>query len=237
MRVRLWRITFKNPIMLKKLLPLVFLVPVLASAQNSNNETKDYESGKLQLGMRTVVSAFSDSKYTGFGLGGQFRLKLGSRLNTEWFADYITTNIEDYANRTDLHVGWAVQYYPFNKEIKKGKITPFIEAGHCFDFTRIDLIMSNPVTTYSTVPSLQRWSSAVHTGIGSCFNLADNFDMSLSAKYMLHLGNDLHTAIVKGPTDIPTAELTEGKATLEGHLLITLSLNVYIGDLWGKEKK
>jgi hypothetical protein len=220
-----------------KLLPLAVLLPVWGMAQSSNNETKDYESGKLQLGMRTVVSAFSDSKYTGFGLGGQFRLKLANRLNTEWFADYITTNIEDYANRTDLHVGWAVQYYPFNNVIQKGKITPYIEAGHCFDYTQIDLISSNPMTLYAPQQTASRWSSAMHAGLGSCFNLADNFDVSLSTKYMLHLGDDLHTAVVKGPSDIPTVELTKGKASLEGHLLITLSLNVYIGDLWGRAKK
>jgi hypothetical protein len=220
---------------MKKLLLIALLTPLFSNAQNS--ETKDYESGKLQLGMRTVVSAFSDSKYTGFGLGGQFRLKLGNRLNTEWFADYITTNVEDYANRTDLHVGWAVQYYPCNNVIKKGKITPYIEAGHCFDYTQIDLIPANSLTYYSVVKSASRWSSAMHAGLGSCFNLADNFDVSFSTKYMLHLGNDLHTEVIKGPTDIPMVELSEGKTTLEGHLLFTLSFNVYIGDLWGREKK
>ena len=35
-------------------------------------------------------SAFSDDGYTGMGVGGQFRLKLGSRLNSDWFADYIS---------------------------------------------------------------------------------------------------------------------------------------------------
>jgi hypothetical protein len=186
---------------------LILAMPLFCTAQDSNSETKDYESGKLQLGMRTVLSAFSDSKYTGFGLGGQFRLKLGNRLNTEWFADYITTNVDDFANRTDYHIGWAVQFYPFNKEIKKGKFTPYIEAGHCFDYTQVDLIPSNPVNYYSIVTSLSRWSSAIHSGLGTSFNLADNFDLSLSAKYMLHLGKDIHAEIIKGPTDIPTGEL------------------------------
>jgi opacity protein-like surface antigen len=212
------------------------LMPLFAMAQGGNNETKDFESGKLQLGMRTVVSAFSDSKYSGFGLGGQFRLKLQNRLNTEWFADYITTNISDYAMRTDYHIGWAVQYYAFNNVIEKGKFTPYIEAGHCFDYTSVTLNSSDPFTYYSSVSSLSRWSSAIHAGLGTCYNISDNFDVSLAAMYMLHLGKDIHTDIVNGPSDIPTVNMYKSSASLEGHLLITLSLNVYIGKLWGREK-
>ncbi|HEY6160662.1 MAG TPA: hypothetical protein VI112_05545 [Bacteroidia bacterium] len=220
-----------------KFLLAAALMPLFTVAQGGNNEPKDFESGKLQLGMRTVVSAFSDSKYSGFGLGGQFRLKLQNRLNTEWFADYITTNVDDYASRTDVHVGWAVQYYPFNYLMTKGSFIPYVEAGHCFDYTQIDLNTSNPLTYYSTLQSLSRWSSAVHMGLGSTYNISNNFDVSLAAMYMLHLGDDLHTEVVKGPSDIPTVELSKGHESLEGHLLITLSLNVYIGDLWGREKK
>lgn len=214
--------------MKKRFILAAFLFPLLAAAQESTGETKDLESGKLQLGMRSVLSAFSDNKYTGMGLGGQFRLKLGNRLNTEWFADYITSNVEDLAHRTDYHIGWAVQYYPFNNVIAKGKFTPYIEAGHCFDYTEV---VQN---TYSHL-SLSRWSSAVHSGIGTCYNISDNFDVSLSAKYMLHMGKDIHTQVVKGPTDIPEVQMTKESATLEGHLLVTLSLNVYIGDLWGRK--
>lgn len=206
----------------------LWLLPLFAAAQEKTDASKDFESGKLQLGMRTVVSAFSDNKYTGMGIGGQFRLKLGDRLNTEWFADYITSDIEQLAHRTDYHIGWAVQYYPFNNIIVKGKFTPFIEAGHCFDYTEVTQ------NTYQGL-SMNRWSSAIHSGLGTCYNISDNFDVSLSAKYMLHLGKDIHTEVIKGPADIPEVQITKTSATLEGHLLITLSLNVYIGKLWGRK--
>jgi opacity protein-like surface antigen len=217
-----------------KYLLAVLIFPMMSFAQTITEKKTDTESGKFQLGVRTVVSTFSDSKYSGLGLGGQFRLKFGDRLNTEWFADYITTNVDGYANRTDYHIGWTVQYYAFNKIIEKGKFTPYIEAGHCFDYTNITLNRNDSRCYYSPVTELSRWSSAINLGLGSCYNISNNFDVSLAAMYMLHLGSDLHTEIRKGPTDIPTAYLEKGNAGIEGHLLITLSLNVYIGKLWGR---
>ena len=220
-----------------RIILFVMALPLIGFSQEKKEKSKDPESGKIQLGMRTVVSAFSDSKYNGLGLGGQVRIKLASRLNTEWFADYITTNIEDYAYRTDYHIGWAVQYYPFNKETIKGKFTPYIEGGNCFDKTQVDLNESNGLTYYSAVKTLTRNSTAIHMGLGSCYNLSDNFDISLAAMYMLHIGRDIHTDIQKGPSDIPYVNLYKADAGLEGHLLINLSLNVNIGKLWGREKK
>ena len=223
----------------KKFLLALLLFPMMGFAQENAPKIKDSESGKFQLGMRTVVSTFSDEKYSGLGLGGQFRLKFGDRLNTEWFADYITTNVGDYATRTDYHIGWTVQYYAFNKVIEKGKFTPYIEAGHCFDYTNIALDPNDYRCYYSSTVGpmeLSRWSSAIHAGLGTSYNLSDNFDVSLAAMYMMHLGNDLHANIIKGPTDMPTAQLTKGNAGIEGHLLITLSLNVYLGKLWGHNK-
>lgn len=225
-----------------KYLLLAIFLPMIGIAQSApsgsdkenTEKKKDNESGKFQLGLRTVVSTFSDDEYSGLGLGGQFRLKFGDRLNTEWFADYITTNVADYATRTDYHIGWTVQYYAFNNEIKKGKFTPYIEAGHCFDFTNISLNPNDPRCYYSPVMEMSRWSSAVHAGLGTSYNISDNFDVSLAAMYMMHLGKDLHTEVIKGPTDIPTAKLELGSAGIEGHLLITLSLNVYLGKLWGR---
>src|ERR1700747_207611 len=134
--------------MKKKYFLLALFLPILSIAQEKKEETKDTESGKIQLGLRSVVSTFSDTKYSGLGLGGQLRVKFGSRLNTEWFADYITTNVGNYAARTDYHIGWTVQYYAFNNEIKKGKFTPYIEAGHCFDYTNITLNPSNNLCYY-----------------------------------------------------------------------------------------
>lgn len=188
------------------------------------------------LGMRSVASAFSDDGASGIGVGGQFRLKFGSRLNSDWFLDYITTDIGGLAKRTDYHIGWSVLYYPLNNDIRKGKFTPYILAGHCFDWTDVEKNNFNFSTT--PVNKASRFSSAVQSGLGTHYNLADNFDVSLTAQYMIHLGNDIHTTVfdneITGQKDIL---IEEGGIGLEGHLLINLSLNVYIVDLWNKKSK
>ncbi|MDZ4822734.1 MAG: hypothetical protein SH856_04695 [Flavobacteriales bacterium] len=199
------------------------ILPAFCFSQNRSDTDK--ESGKLQLGVRSTFSSFTDAGHNGLGTGGQFRLKLGNRLNTEWFADYIKTNIASLAMRTDYHIGWAVQYYPLNNIIQQGQLTPYIMAGHCFDKTEVE-------KTYGNDGPLSRWSSAVTSGLGTHYNITDNFDISLSGLYMLHLGDEIHVAVSESGNE---AEIEEEDAHLGGHLLFSLSLNVYMGDLWGKQ--
>ena len=209
---------------MKRIIILLLALPLLSEAREFDPSK---ESGKLQIGMRSIFSSFSDDGYHGFGVGGHFRIKLGSRLNSEWFFDYITTDIGGLAKRTDYHIGWAVMYYPFNNVIEKGKFTPYIQAGHCFDYTEV----------MKTIPGglkENRGSMAVSSGLGCHYNIADNFDITLSALYMLHLGKEINATIFTAPNNEQDVMITKDKANLEGHLLATLSLNVYIADLWGK---
>lgn len=226
---------------MKKRITLIALTSLIASIVFSQDappkeSTTDLskESGKFMLGMRSTVSAFSDDASNGMGVGGQFRIKLGSRMNTDWFADYITTDIGGIAKRTDAHIGWSVLYYPLNNDIRKGKLTPYILAGHCFDYTRVK--KNGGIYTLTSMPA-ERWSSAVQSGLGAHYNLADNVDVSLTAQYMMHLGKDISTHIfdneITGEKDII---IKNDDLSLEGHLLINLSLNVYIADLWNKKK-
>ena len=214
---------------------LIFYFLLLAGAEAfAQDSLSKKESGKFMLGMRSTMSAFSDDGANGMGVGGQFRLKFDSRLNSDWFMDYITTDIQGLAKRTDYHIGWSVLYYPFNDQIKKGKLTPYILAGHCFDWTRVEKNSFWASTTL--LNEAHRFSSAVQTGLGAHYNLADNFDISLTAQYMLHLGNDIEATVfdneVTGQKDV---RIEKGELGLEGHLLITLSLNVYIADLWSRK--
>lgn len=214
-------------------IPFISCVSFSSFSQETPDLSK--ESGKLQLGLRSTLSAFSDDNANGMGVGGQFRLKLGSRLNTDWYADYITTDIGGLAKRTDYHIGWSVLYYPLNNQIKKGKLTPYILAGHCFDWT--DVKKNGGIYTLHNVPQ-KRFISAVQSGLGVHYNLSDNFDMSLTAQYMLHLGDDIRATVfdneITGGKDILIERKDLG---LEGHMLINMSLNVYIVDLWNKKNK
>ena len=106
---------------------------------------------------------------------------------------------------------------------------PFIDAGHCFDYTEV-------MKTDGSNFKLNRWSSAVQSGLGTMFCLTDNVDLTVSAKYMLHIGKDIAAEIFKGPNDDNQILIEKTNASLEGHLLIAFSVNVLIADLWSKEK-
>ncbi len=180
----------------------------------------------MELGMRNTLSLFGDAGYTGFGVGGHFRIKLGNRLNTEWFADYIKTDIGGLGMRTDGHIGWSVMYYPFCNNTTKGHFTPYILAGHCFDYTQV-----KQYGLYYTSSPQERWSSAVHAGLGAHYWLSDRFNLSLAGQYMIHLGKDINTNVntYNGKEEI---SIQKGEVGLEGHLLVSLSVNVLVGKLW-----
>ncbi len=194
-------------------------------------------AGMLSLGGRTTVSLFNDHKneMTGTGVGGQFRLRFSDAVNTDWFFDYITSDILNYAHRTDYHIGWSVLFYPINQldyfrqdgEFKP-KFRPYILAGHCFDYSRIE--SKADATVYG-----ERWSSAVQAGLGTHLELSPRFDISLTGQYMIHLGNHIETDY-----DFTTGALSfhEHKgASLAGHVLVTLSLNYKIAKLWGFSRR
>jgi len=194
-------------------------------------------AGMLSLGGRTTVSLFNDHKneMTGTGVGGQFRLRFSDAVNTDWFFDYITSDILNYAHRTDYHIGWSVLFYPINQldyfrqdgEFKP-KFRPYILAGHCFDYSRIE--SKADATVYG-----ERWSSAVQAGLGTHLELSPRFDISLTGQYMIHLGNHIETDY-----NFTTGELSFNDhkgASLAGHVLLTLSLNYKIAKLWGFSRR
>ncbi len=201
---------------------LVFaLLGFHAIAQEGGNKLKS--SGMFSLGGRSTVSAFNDGKWQdpGYGVGGQFRIQLNDRVNTEWFFDYISGDIGDFAYRTDYHIGWSVLFYLLNPQVST-KFQPYILSGHCFDYTR--------QTDNSNRDNFgKRWSSAVQAGLGTHYHISPRFDLSLTAQYMVHLGTHLH-AHLEG--DQVVIHNKNGGSALEGHFLFTLSFNYKIANLW-----
>lgn len=176
-------------------------------------------SGQFELGARNSASFFGGHAATSYGTGGQFRIRFLESLNSEWFADYITAGIGTQGFRDDAHIGWSVLFYPFQDPYRKGGFTPFLAAGHCFDYTRI--------VRYADNSGESRFSSAVQAGIGTHYHLDERFNLTLGAQYMLHLGRDLHTTVRDNQLIIEKAD-----HAFEGHLLFTFSLNYRVGNLW-----
>lgn len=183
---------------------------------------KKNDGGLFSIGARSTISAFNHGEFgnTGFGIGGQYRIQLSDRVNTDWFLDYITGNMEDLAFRTDYHIGWSVLFYPLKPKVNQ-VVKPYILAGHCFDYS---LLKEN--SNHSN--KMNRWSSAVQGGLGTHINLTQRMDISLVAQYMIHLGTDIH---VHQEENSVVFEEEKG-GSLEGHLLFHIGLNYKIGDLW-----
>jgi hypothetical protein len=180
------------------------------------------QGGNFSLGIRNTLSAFSHGgSEFGYGVGGHFRIQLTDRINTEWFADVISTNIQNKAHRADYHVGWSVMYYIIDPRAFQRKLTPYILAGHCFDHTRIRVIGENK-------PVKSPLNSAVQAGIGCHYNITPKFDISATAQYMMHLGKDIHAHAEEGVIAVEQ----HPNASLQGHLLFNISVNYKIARLW-----
>jgi opacity protein-like surface antigen len=205
---------------MKSFSKLFFLCLTILCLQNvfgqEDMKIKNKPGGIFSLGVRTPISAFNDGDWRnmGTGAGGQFRIRIAERLNTDWFFDYVTGNVGDFASRTDYYLG--------KKSPDEVKVQPYVIAGHCFDYT-------NQKDNNNRSNFAERWSSAVQAGFGAHFNVTKRFDVSTTLQYMIHMGTDIHAE--KNEFDEVVFEKESG-VNLEGHMFFNVSLNYKIVDLW-----
>lgn len=221
---------------LKVFLVLCIMPQAFLHAQDSSKTAlirnrdilSDEFGGSVSFGARSDVNIFAAApRSPGIGTGGSMRLQLMERLNTEWFGDYITTNLYNKAHRVDGHIGWNVMYYVLDPKGFTRKFTPFLAAGQCFDYTSVQLDGENQ-QQYS------KWTAAVQMELGCHYNITPRFDISLSTLYDLHLGKDLETI----QNSDGSVSITDAKAAgWEGHVMIILSAHYKICRLWNKKKK
>ncbi|MFM2018249.1 MAG: hypothetical protein RL007_1905 [Bacteroidota bacterium] len=208
---------------------------ILALTATAQSRLGNRPGGQFSLGVRTTTSLFSNESGIGTGFGGQFRLRFFELLNSEWFADYITSDVGNgIGNRTDYHIGWSVMFYPgfAYYQGQKGKLQPYFLAGHCFDYTYVE------GNDFRENNSMSRWSSAIQGGLGVHYPFHDRIDVSLSAQYMYHLGTEIHPNVRYNAAGTPFLAFEEEEKTgLEGHVLISCSMNVRIADLWKNKIK
>lgn len=214
----------------KAFIILIYCIWCFYNASAGNDKDTLRGAGDFSIGVRTTVSTFTDVGSTGMGSGGEFRIRISKHLNTEWFGDYLTTDIQGLGFRRDAHIGWSVLFYLNKNPLKVKTITPYFIAGHCFDYTRV-------YSMSSVVSPQERWSSAVQGGFGVHYNFTSRFDLSFLSQYMLHLGTDVESNIVQDATTGGNyLQITKKQgALLEGHLLFTVSANYCIGHLWRKK--
>lgn len=205
----------------------IFIAFLFASTLIVNNSSAQGSgsggAGTFSLGTRNTFSFFNDipGESAGMGIGGQSRLQLSRRLNTEWYADYITSRIGTYAIRNDYHIGWSVMYYVRSEVDFRQLLQPYLLAGHCFDETVV-------FGRDNKKNSADRLSMAAQFGAGTHLNISPELDISLSGQYMLHFGQEIDAEQREGFVEIHRQPYT----TPEGHLLFTVSANYKFGKLW-----
>lgn len=198
------------------------LIFIAVSSNAQPLRLKNGIPGTISIGGRSSISFFNgDEGRSGSGIGGQFRIRLTDRVNTDWFYDYLTSSIGDHAHRQDQHIGWSVLFYLRGPSEQRQFIQPYVLAGHCFDYSKLQ---ANDDPDHFA----QRWSAAVQAGIGTHVNLTDRTDLSLVGQYMIHLGTDIHTHADEGVLEFHQ----EKGANLEGHLLVHVSFNYKLFDAW-----
>ncbi len=212
----------------------VFILTLIMSQQvfaSLGSGSKEYAKdsifnkfgGGLSIGARSTVNVFTNTIHSyGLGVGGSMRLQLLERLNTEWFGDYVINNMYNKATRIDGHIGWNVMFYILKPKGFARKLTPFIAAGHCFDYTGIRLNGPNQ-------PMHDRWTSAVQMSLGCHYNITPKFDFSISTLYDLHLGKEIDADLQKDGTVIITDHKNAG---WEGHIMIIFSVHYKFVKLW-----
>ncbi len=180
-------------------------------------------AGTVSVGGRSSFGFFNDGSWSssGSGVGGQVRVRLAPRVNTDWFYDYLTAPIGDFAHRQDQHIGWSVLFYLREPGEMPQFIQPYVLAGHCFDYTKQQ-------ANADLANFAERWSSAVQAGLGTHINITDRTDVSVEGQYMIHLGTDVHAHEENGVVEFHK----ENGASLEGHLLLHISFNYKLFDAW-----
>lgn len=207
----------------------VFLLFLLVVSQNvfsqegQNLRLEASKKGWISLGARSTLSGFSHDGF-GLGTGGQFRIQFSNQLNSDWFADFISINIDDKVKSDYYHIGWSVLVYPFSNKTFNNKVSPYFLAGHCFDYNR-------KMEIQNTANLKERWGSAVQAGLGMHYNITPRFDVSITSQYMIHFTEEIEYQNLNGAIVFNNHSHSNA---LEGHLLTTLSLNYKIVKLWGR---
>jgi len=201
-----------------KPLRFVILLFCLSSAGVSAQSDSLTSAGQISVGVRSSWGLVYEHEWNraAFGSGAQFRLRFSEKVNSDWFIDYLQGDLADIAKRTDVHIGWSVLYYPLNK---KTILQPYLLAGHCFELLRIS-------ENTNDANFVTRKSASVQAGAGVHLHLTPRADISFVAQYMIHFGTNINV------TDNPVTFTKPGGIALQDHILLHVSFNYQIADLW-----
>ncbi len=209
---------------------IFYLIHSLSSAQEIKAPSAD-PTGYLSMGARNCASIFTTNgkSFVGTGMGGQFALHIAKDFNSHWFADWITSNINNLAQRNDFHSGFSMMPEVLSIPAGARRIALYPLAGFCIDYTKFTITSgkkSAPGPNY-----IERYSFAAQAGCGATIPISDQLDFSLEAHYMLHVGTDVDIAL----NDNEVTLIKQSGNNLEGHFILAISMDFKLFKLWQKK--
>ena len=188
-------------------------------------------TGFLSMGARSCNSVFTTNgkRFVGTGAGGQFALQIAKDFNSHWFADWITSNIDNLAQRNDFHSGFSMMPQVFSIPVGAGRIALYPLAGFCIDYTKFTITSGKKVAPGPNY--VERYSFAAQAGCGATIPVSDRLDFSLEAHYMLHVGTDVDIAL----NDNEVRLIKQAGNNLEGHFVLAISMDFKLFKLWTKK--
>jgi len=201
------------------------------SAAQENQDTKADPSGYLSMGVRNCASIFTTNgkSFVGTGMGGQFGLHIAKNFNSHWFADWITSNIDNLAQRNDFHSGFSMMPEVMSIPIGVKRISLFPLAGFCIDYTKFTITSGKKISSGPNY--VERYSFAAQAGCGATLPVSERLDFSLEAHYMLHVGTDVDIAMNENEVRL----IKQGGNNLKGHFVLARSIDFKLFKLWEKK--
>lgn len=202
---------------------LALLLLTITLTQPLQAQENRLQAGRFGLGMRNAINLWGGNKMFGIGAGGQFKLSFSPRVNTDFFADIVSSKGQRNSFRNDYHIGWGVQFALPKDGFGSHRLVPYVMAGQCFDLTEVGVVWQ--------VKSPLIFSAAVQGGLGLSSFVHRNVELNLQLQYMMHLTQHVH--LDWDEYNLASYEVDKG-ASAEGHLLTTFSMTFYFLRLWGK---
>ncbi|MGD0712074.1 MAG: hypothetical protein ABR968_12955 [Bacteroidales bacterium] len=208
------------------------LLTSLMYAQGKRDTITD-PTGYLSLGARNCFSSFFSQgrAFIGTGAGGEFAVRIAKDFNCHWFTDWVVSNVDNLAQRDDLHGGFSMMPQVLSPRIGNRHLAMFPLVGICLDYSKFLITTGKNISSGPNF--VERYSWAVQCGLGATLPVSSRLDFSLEMQYMLHMGTCVGINLYGNEVQLLKMK-PAGNVCLEGHYIISLSMDFKLFKLWVK---
>ena len=205
---------------------LIILLLLCFKFSFAQEESRPIKTPSVGFGIRTTGSVFLGDNAAGFGSGGQWKGLFWHRVNTEWYLDILNSSAGLNGYRKDTHIGWSVQFAVNKGGYQTRKPIPFVEAGQCFDWTKVGYIVHEGTKSSPPYEVGPIFSAATQAGAGVSWFPVSRLEFTAEAQYMIHITKDVHLEFDN--YNFANNINQSNGIDFSGHILGTLGITWYI---------